>query len=61
MINFNIAPCTGNEMKYISEAVASHKICGDGQFTKRCNSWMEERFHAKKIMLTTSGLGRDHI
>ena len=55
MINFNIAPCTGNEMKYISEAVASHKICGDGQFTKRCNSWMEERFHAKKIMLTTSG------
>jgi dTDP-4-amino-4,6-dideoxygalactose transaminase len=55
MINFNIAPCTGNEMKYISEAVASHKICGDGQFTKRCNSWMEERFHANKIMLTTSG------
>ena len=55
MIHFNVPPCTGNEMKYISEAVASHKICGDGQFTKRCNSWMEERFHANKIMLTTSG------
>ena len=42
-------------MKYIGEAVAAHKICGDGQFTKRCNAWLEERFHANKVMLTTSG------
>ena len=55
MIHFNVPPCTGNEMKYIAEAVAAHKICGDGQFTKRCNGWMEERFHANKVMLTTSG------
>ena len=55
MISFNVPPCTGNELKYISEAVAAHKICGDGQFTKRCNAWMEERFRANKVMLTTSG------
>ena len=55
MISFNVPPCTGNEMKYIGEAVAAHKICGDGQFTKRCNAWLEERFHANKVMLTTSG------
>ena len=55
MISFNVPPCTGNEMKYIAEAVAAHKICGDGQFTKRCNAWLEERFNANKIMLTTSG------
>ena len=55
MISFNVPPCTGNELKYISEAVAAHKICGDGQFTKRCNAWLEERFHANKVMLTTSG------
>ena len=55
MICFNVPPCTGNEMKYIGEAVASHKICGDGQFTKKCSAWMEERFNAHKVLLTTSG------
>ena len=55
MIPFNVPPCTGNEMKYIAEAIASHKICGDGAFTRRCNEWMEKRFHAHKVLLTTSG------
>ena len=55
MISFNVPPCTGNEMKYIAEAVAAHKICGDGQFTKRCNAWLEGKFRANKVMLTTSG------
>lgn len=55
MINFNIPPCTGDEIKYISEAIANHKICGDGIFTKKCSKWIEERFHAQKVLLTTSG------
>ena len=55
MIPFNVPPCTGNEMKYIGEAIAAHKICGDGAFTRRCNEWMEKRFHAHKVLLTTSG------
>ena len=55
MIPFNVPPCTGNEMKYIAEAIAAHKICGDGVFTKRCNEWMENRFNAHKVLLTTSG------
>ena len=55
MIPFNVPPCTGNEMKYIAETIASHKICGDGAFTRRCNEWMEKRFHAHKVLLTTSG------
>ncbi len=55
MIPFNVPPCTGNEMKYIGEAIAAHKICGDGVFTKRCNEWMEKRFNAHKVLLTTSG------
>ena len=55
MINFNIPPVTGREQVYIQQAIASHKICGDGQFTKKCNAWMEERFHAQKVLLTTSG------
>ena len=55
MVNFNIPPFTGNEFKYMQEAVNDHKICGDGAFTKKCDSWMEERFGAKKVLLTTSG------
>ena len=45
----------GTELQYIKEAVESHKICGDGAFTKKCNAWLEERFHAQKVLLTTSG------
>lgn len=37
------------------EAVENHKICGDGPFTKKCDQWMEKRFNAKKVFLTTSG------
>lgn len=55
MISFNIPPYVGTELRYIQEAVEAHKICGDGTFTKRCNAWLEERFHAQKVLLTTSG------
>jgi len=55
MISFNVPPCTGKEIDYISQAVAAHKICGDGEFTKKCNAWMEQRFGAHRVMLTTSG------
>lgn len=55
MIHFNVPPFVGNEFIYMKEAVENHKICGDGPFTKRCNEWLEKRFNAKKVMLTTSG------
>lgn len=55
MISFNVPPCVGNELDYIKQAIDVRKICGDGQFTKKCNAWMEERFQAQKVLLTTSG------
>ncbi len=55
MIPFNKPPCVGTELKYMEEAVRAHKISGDGQFTRRCSRWMEEKFGAKKVLLTTSG------
>lgn len=55
MISFNIPPFVGTELEYIQQAIAAHKICGDGQFTKKCNAWLEERFQAQKVLLTTSG------
>ena len=56
MISFNIPPFLGPELDYVREAAAvNHKICGDGPFSKRCHDWLEERFSAKKALLTTSG------
>lgn len=55
MINFNVPPLVGDEYEYVKQAINSHKICGDGQFTKKCHTWMEERFNAQKVLLTTSG------
>ena len=55
MVNFNIPPYVGKELDYVREAIAAHKICGDGQFTKKCNAWLEEHFSAQKVLLTTSG------
>lgn len=55
MISFNVPPYVGTEVEYIKEAIANHKICGDGPFTKKCDEWMENRFNARKVLLTTSG------
>ena len=54
MIVFNIPPYTGRELQYISQAVEKQKICGDGEFTKKCNGWIEERTGTGKCLLTTS-------
>ncbi len=54
MIVFNIPPYTGKELDYIGQAVAKQKICGDGEFTKKCSRWIEERTGTGKCLLTTS-------
>ena len=55
MIPFNIPPYVGTENAYISDAICSHKICGDGAYTKRCQRWLEEHTGTAKALLTTSG------
>lgn len=55
MIKFNIPPRTGEESKYIEDAIESEKICGDGKYTKLCQEILEKKFNSKKIFLTTSG------
>ena len=54
MIPFNKPPFSGNEEKYVLESIKSNKISGDGEFTKRCHKWFEERLDCKKVLLTTS-------
>lgn len=54
MIPFNKPPFTGNEEKYVLESMKSSKISGDGEFTKKCTQWFEEKLGCKKALLTTS-------
>lgn len=60
MIPFNVPPVAGSETKYIQEAINSHKICGDGAFTKKCTAFLEDYINKNsdkansKVLLTTS-------
>lgn len=54
MIDFNVPPFTGKELEYMQQAIKNKKICGDGEFTKKCSHWMEEKFRANHVLLTTS-------
>lgn len=54
MINFNVPPHVGREETYIAQAIQNQKISGDGDFTKKCSRWLEERTKSAKVLLTTS-------
>ena len=55
IVNFNEPTFVGKELDYIHKAVTiNHKMCGDGEYTKLCNAWLEEKTQVCKAMLTTS-------
>ncbi len=54
MIHFNRPYMTGKETDYIRQAVLDGKISGNGEFTKKCQAFFEERYGFKKCLLTTS-------
>jgi dTDP-4-amino-4,6-dideoxygalactose transaminase len=57
-IPFNRPYLTGNELKYIEDLIANikdgKKISGDGEYTNKASRFLEQRFEAKKALLTTS-------
>jgi len=53
-IPFNKPGVIGREIEYVQEAIARMHISGDGHFTKRVNSMLEEILAAPKVLLTTS-------
>jgi dTDP-4-amino-4,6-dideoxygalactose transaminase len=54
MIPFNRPYLTGKETSYIEEAVRLGKLSGNGDFTKKCQNFFEEKYGFKKCLLTTS-------
>lgn len=53
-IPFNRPYLTGRELSYIAEAHMNGQLAGDGQFTKRCQKWLEELGGTHKALLTHS-------
>lgn len=53
-IPFNKPYLTGKEIEYIQESLKSGNIVGNCEFTKKCERLMEEKFGAKKVLLTSS-------
>jgi dTDP-4-amino-4,6-dideoxygalactose transaminase len=53
-IPFNKAWISGDEYRYMSQAVEQGHISGDGPFTKKCSSILEEWLGAKRVLLTTN-------
>jgi dTDP-4-amino-4,6-dideoxygalactose transaminase len=53
-IPFNLPFIIGKELNYIAQAVLDGNLAGDGPFSHKCCTWMEERFGAKKVLLTHS-------
>ncbi|MDD6328373.1 MAG: dTDP-4-amino-4,6-dideoxygalactose transaminase [Lachnospiraceae bacterium] len=54
MVKFNVPPRVGSEEKFILEAINSQKICGDGEFCKKCSDWIEKQTGVERALLTTS-------
>ena len=53
-IPFNKPYFSGNETRYIEQAVRSGKISGDGLFTQRVHQFFEQQLGFGKVLLTTS-------
>lgn len=53
-ISFNLPHLTGKEVHYMYQAVYNGKLSGNGEFTKRCQHFFEEKYGFKKCLLTTS-------
>src|SRR5680860_702574 len=53
-IPFNKPYLTGKEAHYVDQAISSGKISGNGIFTKKCQTFFEQRYGFLKTFLTTS-------
>ena len=54
LIPFNKPYLSGRELDYIREAVALGKLSGNGEFTRRCQEFFEQRYGFQKCLMTTS-------
>jgi len=53
-IKFNIPLVVGNELQNLDCVIKENKFSGDGEFAKKCNSWLESNCRTGKALMTTS-------
>ncbi len=53
-VDFNNPIPVGRELEYITQAIQSGHISGDGPFTKKCHAFLEGELGVPKVLLTTS-------
>lgn len=53
-IPFNKPYMTGKELEYISKAHSNGHLSGDGEFTRRCHDWLNEKTGCVRALLTHS-------
>lgn len=53
-VDFNRPVVVGREFEYMKQAIENGHISGDGPFTKRCHTFLEEQLGVVKALLTTS-------
>lgn len=53
-VDFNRPVVSGNEFEYMKQAIENEHISGDGSFTKKCHTLLEEQLGVPKVLLTTS-------
>jgi dTDP-4-amino-4,6-dideoxygalactose transaminase len=53
-VDFNRPLPVGKEEQYVLEALQSGHISGDGPFTRKCHSFLEEALGVPQVLLTTS-------
>jgi dTDP-4-amino-4,6-dideoxygalactose transaminase len=54
MIPFNKPPVVGSEITYITKAIISNKLCGDGSFGKSCEEWFKNKLECFKTLMVPS-------
>jgi dTDP-4-amino-4,6-dideoxygalactose transaminase len=54
MIPFNRPSTIGREVEYVTEALSSGHLSGDGAFTAKASRLLEESLGSPKVLLTTS-------
>ena len=57
MIPFNRPYVTGREFHYVSEAIEAGHLSGDGEFSRRCNGWLERTTGCAGSLLAHSCTG----
>lgn len=54
MIPFNRPPYEEKSFEYMMQAIRNDHICGDGEYTGKCSSWIEIMSGTAKCLMTTS-------